>query len=171
MWDLRDPSIRHTRLVRGTIFSHKGQGSAVNFASFILIVSKVTLCNLAMADQITLTHKSQTNIYMSHNYFYKSKTCQFHTQFHWNIIGNENLEKTNYVFMWILETLQSVMHVLWNQNMTHCKWDYFHQRLYDQGWSEVHQSLANCNSTKTLLHGNFYLLPRFHFYLFIIYKS
>ena len=30
---------------------------------------------------------------MSHNYFYKSKTCQFHTQFHWNIIGNENLEK------------------------------------------------------------------------------
>ena len=55
MWDLRDPSIRHTRLVRGTIFSHKGQGSAVNFASFILIVSKVNLCNLTMVDQITVS--------------------------------------------------------------------------------------------------------------------
>ena len=41
-WDLRDLSIRHTRLVRGTIFTHKGQGSTVDFASFILIVSKVT---------------------------------------------------------------------------------------------------------------------------------
>ena len=48
-WDLRDPSIHPTRLVCGTIFSHKGQGSVVDFASFILIVSKVTLCNLTMA--------------------------------------------------------------------------------------------------------------------------
>ena len=63
MWDLRDLLIRHTRLVHGTIFSHKVQGLAVDFASFILIISKVTLCNLTMTDQITLTHKSQINIY------------------------------------------------------------------------------------------------------------
>ena len=88
MWDLRDPSIHHTRLVCGTIFSHKGQGLAVDFASFILIVSKVTLCNLTMADYITLTHKSQTNI------------CPItisinlrHVNFIHNFIGNENLEK------------------------------------------------------------------------------
>ena len=56
--------IRTQPYVSGTIFSHKGQGSVVDFASFTLIVSKVTLCNLTMADQITLTHKSQINIYV-----------------------------------------------------------------------------------------------------------
>ena len=65
MWDLRDPSIRYARLVE---LEHDpmyvGPFLVVDFDSFTIIVSKVTLCNLTMADQITFTHKSQINIYV-----------------------------------------------------------------------------------------------------------
>ena len=56
---LRDLSIRHARLVELKHDPLYVGPFKICHASFILIVSKVTLCNLTMADQITLTHKSR----------------------------------------------------------------------------------------------------------------